>query len=56
MTAQIYLNNLHHGYMNIKDANLIIIDECHHARASHPFSQVRSFKHVVFTTDYNIKY
>lgn len=40
MTAQIYLNNLHHGYMSIKDANLIIFDECHHAVSYHPFKQV----------------
>lgn len=40
MTHQIYLNNLHHGFMNIKDANLIIFDECHHAVALHPFKQV----------------
>lgn len=40
MTAQIYVNNLIHGYMKIEDANLIIFDECHHAVASHPFRQV----------------
>lgn len=40
MTAQIYVNNLNHGYMNIEDANLIIFDECHHAVSGHPFRQV----------------
>ena len=44
MTAQIYLNNLHHGYMHIKDANLLIFDECHHAVALHPFKQVSKIR------------
>lgn len=43
MTAQIYLNNLLHGYMDINDANLIIFDECHHAVSHHPFRQVSYF-------------
>ncbi|XP_060881396.1 endoribonuclease Dicer-like isoform X5 [Metopolophium dirhodum] len=45
MTAQIYLNNLRHGYMHIKDANLLIFDECHHAVALHPFKQVMQVLH-----------
>ncbi|XP_022180231.1 endoribonuclease dcr-1 isoform X3 [Myzus persicae] len=45
MTAQIYLNNLHHGYMHIKDANLLIFDECHHAVALHPFKQIMQVLH-----------
>ncbi|XP_026808824.1 endoribonuclease Dicer-like isoform X3 [Rhopalosiphum maidis] len=45
MTAQIYLNNLNHGYMHIKDANLIIFDECHHAVAFHPFKQIMQVLH-----------
>lgn len=53
MTAQIYLNNLLHGYMKINDANLIIFDECHHAVSLHPFRQV-SFKLFGFTYIQNI--
>jgi len=45
MTAQIYLNNLNHGYMHIKDANLIIFDECHHAVSLHPFKQIMQILH-----------
>ncbi|XP_016665103.1 endoribonuclease dcr-1 isoform X5 [Acyrthosiphon pisum] len=45
MTAQIYLNNLRHGYMHIKDANLLIFDECHHAVALHPFKQIMQVLH-----------
>uniref|UniRef100_A0A2H8TDA5 Endoribonuclease Dicer n=1 Tax=Melanaphis sacchari TaxID=742174 RepID=A0A2H8TDA5_9HEMI len=45
MTAQIYLNNLHHGYMHIKDANLLIFDECHHAVSLHPFKQIMQIFH-----------
>ncbi|VVC42507.1 Hypothetical protein CINCED_3A023563 [Cinara cedri] len=52
MTAQIYLNNLHHGYMNIYDANLIVVDECHHAVALHPFKQIMQ---VIHDTDFRKK-
>lgn len=55
MTAQIYLNNLLHGYMKINDANLLIFDECHHAVSLHPFRQV-SFKLFGFTTIINIDF
>jgi len=43
MTAEIFLNNLQCNYMNIKDANLIIFDECHLAVLNHPFSKVSRF-------------
>ncbi|VVC34156.1 PAZ domain,Helicase, C-terminal,Ribonuclease III domain,DEAD/DEAH box helicase domain,P-loop containing [Cinara cedri] len=49
MTAQIYLNHLRHGYINICNANLIIIDECHHAVSNHPFKKIMQ---VIHDTDF----
>ncbi|XP_072932653.1 endoribonuclease Dcr-2 [Epargyreus clarus] len=36
MTSQILNDMLTHGYINIRDINLIIFDECHHAVDDHP--------------------
>ncbi|XP_026819706.1 endoribonuclease Dicer-like [Rhopalosiphum maidis] len=45
MTANIYLNNLYYGYMEIKDANLLIFDECHYAVLFHPFKKIMEIFH-----------
>nr|CAD7415536.1 unnamed protein product [Timema poppensis] len=39
MTAQIFLNNLSHGYITLDKVNLMIFDECHHAVTDHPMRQ-----------------
>nr|BAX36482.1 Dicer3 [Planococcus kraunhiae] len=42
MTSQIYLNALTHAHMFLKNANLIIFDECHSAVHDHPMRKVMS--------------
>ncbi|KAF9583828.1 Dicer-like protein 1, partial [Lunasporangiospora selenospora] len=38
LTAQILLDLLRHGCVQMKQIALLIFDECHHARKNHPFS------------------
>lgn len=40
MTPQVYLNAVDHGYVSLKNANLLIFDECHHAVGKHPMAQI----------------
>ncbi|KAJ1963312.1 Dicer-like protein 1 [Dipsacomyces acuminosporus] len=40
MTHQILLNALRAGFIHISDIDLLIFDECHHARGNHPYSLV----------------
>ncbi|KAJ9599534.1 hypothetical protein L9F63_010006, partial [Diploptera punctata] len=40
MTAQIFLNLLQHGYVNLSEVNLLIFDECHHAVNDQPMRQI----------------
>ncbi|OZJ04712.1 hypothetical protein BZG36_01815 [Bifiguratus adelaidae] len=37
MTAQILLNMLRHGYLQLKDIDLLIFDECHHTHGKHSY-------------------
>eukprot|EP00177_Eucheuma_denticulatum_P000175 GFKZ01000308.1.p1 GENE.GFKZ01000308.1~~GFKZ01000308.1.p1 ORF type:complete len:1667 (+),score=210.82 GFKZ01000308.1:718-5718(+) len=40
MTAQIFLNLLRHGLLDIRDVALLILDEVHHATKSHPYRKL----------------
>jgi endoribonuclease Dicer len=40
MTAQIFVDMLGHGKIKLSNVNLIVFDECHHAKKEHPYAQV----------------
>ena len=40
MTAQIFLDLLLHSYILLSQVNLLIFDECHHAKKNDPYRQI----------------
>ncbi|KAG0261648.1 Anaphase-promoting complex subunit 1 [Mortierella polycephala] len=47
LTAQILLNVLRHGKVNMDRINLLVFDECHHTGKNHPFCCImREFYHT----------
>ena len=43
MTAQIFLDLLHRAYIRLPQVNLLIFDECHHARKNDPYKKIMQF-------------
>ena len=42
MTPQILLNNLRHSFFKLSMIKVLVVDECHHARGSHPYACIMS--------------
>ncbi|KAJ2554588.1 Dicer-like protein 1, partial [Coemansia sp. RSA 1933] len=40
MTHQVLLNALRSGHIHISNIDLLVFDECHHARGNHPYSLI----------------
>lgn len=40
MTAQIFLNLLRHGLLQLSDVALLVVDEVHHATKGHPYCRI----------------
>ncbi|PIA15394.1 P-loop containing nucleoside triphosphate hydrolase protein, partial [Coemansia reversa NRRL 1564] len=40
MTHQVLLNALRSGHARISDIDLLVFDECHHARGNHPYALI----------------
>lgn len=45
-TAQIILDVIQHGYISIRQLNVIVFDECHHARGNHVMHRLMQAYHV----------
>ena len=39
-TAEILFRCLHHAYIQMERINLLIFDECHHAKKNHPYGRI----------------
>ena len=51
MTAQIFVNILSAGFVQLDKINLVIFDECHHATKDHPYCQVMRLFDVLAQSD-----
>jgi ERCC4-related helicase len=39
-TAQLFVDAIKHSFVSIAEINVLILDECHHARVNHPFHEL----------------
>jgi ERCC4-related helicase len=40
MTAQIFLDGLAHGFFKLNMVEILILDECHHAKKNHAYARI----------------
>lgn len=46
-TAQLFLDAVKHSFISIEQINVIVFDECHHARMNHPYHELmKQFKYI----------
>ena len=51
MTAQIFLDMLLHGFVQLSRVNLLVMDECHHATGAHPYREIMRCQDVCALAD-----
>lgn len=39
-TAQLFVDAIKHSFLSIAEINVLVLDECHHARADHPYHEL----------------
>lgn len=45
-TVQLFVDAIKHSFVSISEINVLILDECHHARADHPYHELmKQFKY-----------
>lgn len=46
-TAQLFVDAIKHSFISIAEINVLVLDECHHARANHPYHELmKQFQYV----------
>lgn len=45
-TVQLFVDAIKHSFVKISEINVLVLDECHHARSDHPYHELmKQFKH-----------
>lgn len=45
-TVQLFVDAIKHSFVDISEINVLVLDECHHARADHPYHELmKQFKY-----------
>lgn len=46
-TSQLFLDAVKHSFISLAELNILVIDECHHARADHPTHEImKQFQYI----------